>query len=179
MTDTVNVKGLDQVLKNLKGLSGDLKRKGLISGARAGANLFKREIKNRAPHDTGALKKSISTRQMSKRLKDIVGAMVTFRTGNSRTQKQKNSGIKDAWYWFLQEYGWHAGGRWRKRITSGEKLAGNTGLTRDGFRAKNKRERKKIKGKRFVKKSFDAKKDSVLKSYLKSISNFIGKYRGK
>ena len=195
MAEYVGVTGLDQVLKNLKGMEGELKRKALLAGAKAGAGVFKKQIKSSAPEKSGALKRSIGVRQMKKSLatkSDIVGAMVIFRTRGARTRKQKTS-KEDAWYWFLQEYGWYAGGRFRKKITGryrtrggrgrvrliGEKLVGNRGLTRAAFRAKTKRTKSKIKGKYFVRKSFTSKATTVKDTYMKRIAKFVDNYNGR
>lgn len=169
MAERVEVLGLDKVLKNLKGLEPELKRKALLSGAKAGAGLFKRAIVAKVPVKTGALKRAVGVRQMKKSLKDIVGAMVVIRTAGARTKKQKIKG-EDAWYWFFQEYGWNAGGKF--------KVKGNRGLSRSGFRAKNKKSGTKVKGKFFVKKSFDSNKDKIKKAYMTKIKTMVDKYRG-
>jgi HK97 gp10 family phage protein len=185
MAERVQITGLKEVLKKMDGLTGDLKRKSLLAGSRAGANRFKRAVLSKTPVKSGALKRSIGVRQMSKRLPDIVGAMVVIRTAGARTKKQRTSGDKDAFYWRFIEYGWYAGGRWRKglgkktrRGYDGEKLDANKGLTREGFRAKTRREKKKIKGKFFIKKSFDSKKEDVKRNYIKAIVKGIEKYGG-
>jgi HK97 gp10 family phage protein len=170
MAERVEVLGLDKVLKKMQNLEGDLKRKSLIAGSRAGVNRFKRSILSKAPHDTGALKRSIGVRQMSRKLNNIVGAMVVIRTARSRTKKQRSSNDRDAFYWRFLEYGWFAGGKWR--------TGSNKGLTRAGFRAKTKRERKKIKGLFFIKNAFDSKKETVKNSYINAIVKGIEKYGG-
>jgi len=197
MAEYVGVSGLDQVLRNLKGLDGELKRKGLLAGAKAGAGVFKKQIKSLpiTPEESGALKRAISVKQMKKSLttkSDIVGAMVIFRTGGARTKKQEEND-RDGWYWFLHEYGWYAGGRFRKKITGryrtrggrgrvrliGEKLVGNRGLTIAGFRAKTKRTKSKTKGIHFVKKSFMSKSEKIKDSYEKRIAKFVDNYNGR
>lgn len=180
MSDRVEVLGLDKVLKSLKGLQPELARKSMAFGASAGASVIKRKIMAKAPTRTGVLKRSIALKRMSKSLtkkSGIIGSMVYIRSGKSRTKKQK-AAKNDAWYWIFQEYGWYAGGRLRKR-KGGEKLDANRGLTRDGFRAKNKRERKKIKGKHFIKKSFDSSKNKVMKAFENRIAKQVNTYNGK
>ena len=155
MAEYVGVTGLDQVLKNLKGLDGELKRKGLLAGAKAGAGVFKKQIQSQSitPEDSGALKRSIGVRQMSKKLatkSDIVGAMVMFRTGEKRTKKQEEND-RDAWYWFFHEYGWNAGGKYRMQVH----------------------------GRHFIKKGFMSKTTTVKNSYEKRIAKFVDKYNGR
>lgn len=168
MVDRVEVLGLDEVLRKIKGLETELRRKVLIKGARAGANVFKRGIVSRVPVGTGSLKRAISTRAMKKSLPDIVGAMVVIRASLTKKQKQSIKNARDPWYWFLQEYGWLAGGR--------HKVKSNKGLSREGFRAKNKRTRKKVPGKFFVKKAFETSKDKVKNSYMEAILKGIEAY---
>ncbi|MCP3850520.1 MAG: hypothetical protein GY694_09825 [Gammaproteobacteria bacterium] len=193
MSERVEVLGLKEVLKSLESLQPELRRKSMAFGASAGASVIKRKIMTQAPEGkTGVLKRSIALKRMSKSLakkSGIIGSMVYIRSGNSRTKKQKAAGT-DAWYWIFQEYGWYAGGRWRKRkkllgrdragrdVFGGEKLDANKGLTRAGFRAKNKRERTKIKGKHFIKNSFDSTKNKVMQAYEKRIAKQVEKYRG-
>ncbi|MCP3848966.1 MAG: hypothetical protein GY694_01825 [Gammaproteobacteria bacterium] len=173
MSERVEVLGLKEVLKSLESLQPELRRKSMAFGASAGASVIKRQIMSKAPEGkTGVLKRSIALKRMSKSLakkSGIIGSMVYIRSGNSRTKKQKAAGT-DAWYWIFQEYGWYAGGR--------HKVKSNRGLTRAGFRAKNKRERTKIKGKHFIKNSFDSAKNKVMQAYEKRIAKQVEKYRG-
>lgn len=169
MVDRVEVLGLDEVLRKIKGLETELRRKVLIKGARAGANVFKRGIfAQKVPEQTGSLKRAISTRAMKKSIPDIVGAMVVIKASLTKKQKQSIKNARDPWYWFLQEYGWFAGGR--------HKVKSNKGLSREGFRAKNKRTRKKVPGKFFVKKAFEANKDKVKNSYMTAILKGVETY---
>ncbi len=194
MSDTVEVIGLDQVLKKLKGLEPELARKSMAFGASAGASVIKRKIMTSpiTPTKTGELKRSIALKRMSKSLakkSGIIGTMIYMRSGKTRTKKQK-ADKTDAFYWVFQEYGWYAGGRWRKRkvllgykragrdVYGGEKLDANKGLTREGFRAKNKRTKTKTKGKYFIKKSFNSTKNRVMQAYEKRIAKQVEKYRG-
>lgn len=181
MAERVEILGLDKVLKNLKGLEPELKRKALLSGAKAGAGIFKRAIISRAPKKTGALKRGISVAQMSKKLattSDIVGAMVFIRTSGKRTKKQKMA-KEDPWYWYLQEYGYIPSGRWRTRKIGGRKTAGNEGLTLAGFRAKSRKTRKKKPGLSFIKRAFNSNKAKIEASYKNRIAKWVDKYRGR
>lgn len=192
MAERVEVLGLDKVLKNMKGLDGELKRKALLSGSRKGVNKFKRGTFShpRFPKKrSGSLKAGFTTRQMSKTLaaqKDIVGAMLIIKTKLSKAQRKRiGEASKDPWYWFLHEYGWNAGGRWRKylgkktkRGYNGPKLKSNRGLTRDAFRAKSRKTGTPVKERKFVQGAFDKDKRRVANEYASEIAKGVDNYRG-
>lgn len=153
MTGRVEILGLDKVLKALKGLQPEIRKKAMAAGASAGAIVFKRGVISLAPEKTGALKRSIAIKRISKKLlisSGIIGSMVYVRTGGRRTKKQKSSG-EDAFYWKYQEYGYMSG---------------------------KKRSRKRQPGKFFIKRAFDKNKTSIEKAYKNRILKEIEKYRG-
>lgn len=163
MAERVQVTGLKEVLQELKSFEEGLKRKALIAGSRKGALVFRRKIKSNIPKEkTGRLKnrlnKTFKVKQMSKRLKDVIGAMVYVKK------------TKEDWWWFLFEYGWIPSGRY--------KVSSNAGLSRKAFRSRNRRTREKKPGHFFVKKSFDSEKEKVKNSYVENINAWIKKYNG-
>ena len=89
-------KELDAALKKL-GI--DLERKIAKSGARAGANIVAKAAREKAPQDSGTLKRSIKVVARSKRVGDAVVSVVT------RSGKKWNSKGMNAWYAGKVEFG--------------------------------------------------------------------------
>jgi HK97 gp10 family phage protein len=65
-TTKVTVSGLDELLRNMRGLNNKVKTKIIRSAGVAGANVFKKAAIQNAPVKTGDLKAAISTRRSRK-----------------------------------------------------------------------------------------------------------------
>ena len=93
------INGAKELERNLKRLPLTLERRVAKSAVRAGAAVIAKEAKQRAPVDTGVLKRSIKVVARSRRFGDAVASVVT------RAGKRWQSKNMDAWYAGLVEFG--------------------------------------------------------------------------
>lgn len=101
--------GLADIAKDLELLSKAENNKVLRDATRAGAEVLKQEVENRAPVRTGKVKKNVVVvTQRGRRRGEITSGVhirgVNPRTGNSDT-KMKASNPKNAFYWRFVELG--------------------------------------------------------------------------
>ena len=115
--ESVQVQGLDQLVKALRELPQRVARNGLRAAVYAGAKVIRDEAKLQAPVATGdlgpnqpppgTLKRSV----IMKQIPELSGAQkqtffVTVRQGKKyRKQGKKGNLSQDAWYWRFVEFG--------------------------------------------------------------------------
>lgn len=101
----VEVKGLRDLGVRLSRLSSDVANKACRSATNAAAQVVKKPAISKAPSDTGNLKKNIIVRRIPKGETNLTSEhIVTVRQGKL-TDKQKQRGIKDAFYARFVEFG--------------------------------------------------------------------------
>ncbi|HDT5880956.1 TPA: HK97 gp10 family phage protein [Klebsiella pneumoniae subsp. pneumoniae] len=100
--------GLQDIARDLQTLSKAENNKVLRDSTRAGAEVLRQEVIDRAPEKTGKLKKNVVVTQKSRRRGEISSGVhirgVNPRTGNSdNTMKASNK--RNAFYWRFVELG--------------------------------------------------------------------------
>lgn len=101
MADSFKVKGLDEALANLRKFGVDVAAKALPKAARAGAQVFKDDIKPRIPQKSGKMAKTLRIAKKKADPSQIIGYSV--RVGSRREFQA-----------FILEYGFHhvGSGEW-------------------------------------------------------------------
>jgi HK97 gp10 family phage protein len=102
-TVSVQIDGLKELGAIMRNLSKEVNNRIARSATLAGAQVIKKEVIERAPVDTGNLKKNIITKRKTK-TPFTSEFLVTVRTGK-KTKKQIAQGIGDAFYAKFVEYG--------------------------------------------------------------------------
>ena len=98
---SVKVEGLDVLADRLKGLGPDISKKSLAKSVVAGARVVRKAVVDRAPIDTGRLRRSIYLKKMPK---ESNGAQQTYIVA-VRSGKRYQKTNKDAFYWRFHEFG--------------------------------------------------------------------------
>jgi HK97 gp10 family phage protein len=98
---SVKVEGLDQLADRLKGLGPDISKKTLARSVSRGARVVRNAVNNRAPIDTGRLKRAVYTKKLSK---ESNGNQQTYIVG-VRSGKRYQKTDRDAFYWRFHEFG--------------------------------------------------------------------------
>jgi len=102
---TVKVSGLKDLGERMKGLSADVNRRIGRAAVAAGAKVIADAAKTKAPVATGNLRKNIITKRLPPGESDLTSEyIVTVRKGKI-TKKQKDRGLKDAYYARYVEFG--------------------------------------------------------------------------
>lgn len=102
---TVKIDGLSDLGKRLSTLSADMQGKVARAATAAGAVVIKNAAIQKAPEDTGNLKRNIIAKRIPKSQTDLSSEhIVTVRKGK-KTAKQKAAGIRDAYYASWVEFG--------------------------------------------------------------------------
>jgi HK97 gp10 family phage protein len=91
---TVNIKGLDELQRNLEELPDKLQTKAVRDAVKAGANVFKEEMVNRAPKDTGILAQHIDIKTRKQR--EAASAVTAFIGPNKKEVIHPQTGGKTA-----------------------------------------------------------------------------------
>jgi len=110
------VRGMDELLKNLKTLPEKLQKRVLVGAVRAGAKPIIKEARKLAPKDSGMLKESIGVTKFKTRKKTLVWFVVSprvkkFKMKATDTDSGKNvvlTMLNDPWYAHFVEYGTYA-----------------------------------------------------------------------
>jgi HK97 gp10 family phage protein len=98
---TMDIQGLDELVKKMRELSPKLARNGLRAAVNAGAQVVKKEAASRVPVDTGALKRAVYAKQIRELSGDTQQTFyVAVRQG--RRERAKN---RDGWHWRFIEFG--------------------------------------------------------------------------
>jgi len=84
--DTVKIKGLNEIKKNLKNLSEKKSKQILTAGLRAGATEISKKAKQNAPSESGELKQSIGITKRRSKNKSFIKFTVSPET-KTRTRK--------------------------------------------------------------------------------------------
>ena len=104
-TVTVKVEGLADLGARMKGLSEAVNNRIARAATAAGAVVIRNSAQQKAPVDTGNLKKNIIVKRLPKGESSLTSEhIVTVRKGKL-TAKQKSSGLKDAYYGQFVEFG--------------------------------------------------------------------------
>lgn len=104
-TVTVKVEGLSDLSRRLKNLSDEVTKKIARSATASAAGVIKKAAQAKVPVDTGNLRKNIIVKRLPKGESSLTSEhIVTVRQGK-RTKKQKDAGVRDAWYGSLVEFG--------------------------------------------------------------------------
>lgn len=102
---TLKIDGLSDLGKRLQTLSADMQGKVARAATAAGAVVIKNSAIQKAPEDTGNLKKNIIAKRLPKSETSLTSEhIVTVRKGK-KTAKQKAAGIRDAYYASFVEFG--------------------------------------------------------------------------
>lgn len=102
---TLKIDGLSDLGKRLQTLSADMQGKVARAATAAGAVVIKNAAIQKAPEDTGNLKKNIIAKRLPKSETNLTSEhIVTVRKGK-KTAKQKAAGIRDAYYASFVEFG--------------------------------------------------------------------------
>jgi HK97 gp10 family phage protein len=99
----VEVQGLRELGERMKKLSLDVALKASRSATNAAAQVIKKEAISKAPVDTGNLKKNIIVRRAKQ--PDLTSLHLVLVRSGKLTDKQKGSGLQDAFYWRFVEFG--------------------------------------------------------------------------
>jgi HK97 gp10 family phage protein len=135
-TSRVKITGLDEVLKNLQALDKKVQGKVSKEALRAGAKIMLPVARQESPVKTGIMRKGIKLR-MGKKRKGYVYVSILI----SEKTADRNY-VGKLFYGAMQEFGWKTGARQGRGIRRKHKF---------------KAPRRKIEGKHFMKKAFDAK----------------------
>jgi HK97 gp10 family phage protein len=98
---TLRVDGLSDLQEKLRQLGPRLSRNGLRSAVNAGAQVIRREVKARAPSDTGTMQRAIYVKQIREKSSDV---QQTFFVGVRSGKRFQKKGL-DAYYWRYVEFG--------------------------------------------------------------------------
>lgn len=102
---TVKVDGLRELGERMKGLSEQMNNRIARAATAAGAVVIRNAAQQKAPVDTGNLKKNIIVKRLPKGESSLTSEhIVTVRQGKL-TAKQKDKGLQDAYYGKFVEYG--------------------------------------------------------------------------
>lgn len=103
---TIKVEGLRELGQTFKTLSYDIQKKVARAATNAGAQIIKRSAQSKVPVDTGNLKKNIIVKRIlpAEASPLTSQSIVTVRQGKL-TEKQKGSGLEDAFYGRFVEFG--------------------------------------------------------------------------
>ncbi|GKX58347.1 HK97-gp10 family putative phage morphogenesis protein [Leminorella grimontii] len=101
--------GLNDIAKDLELLSRAENNKVLRDATRAGAEVFKTEIQNRAPEDTGKLKKNVVVVTQKGKVRGEISSGIHIRgtnpQGTNSDNSMKASNPRNAFYWRFVELG--------------------------------------------------------------------------
>ena len=101
----VKVDGLSELGKRMKGLSEDVNKKIARASTGAGASVIKKAATAKVPRDTGNLAKNVIAKRIPPGETALTSEhIVTVRQGKL-TEKQKGSGLQDAFYGRFVEFG--------------------------------------------------------------------------
>ena len=106
-TEHVTIDGINELVKNMRELSDDLKGNPLRNAARAMAKIVHEAAVQKAPEDTGRLKRAIKMRLLSVKDRDAATKVgdsrelfdIYVKTGRTRDDP------KGAYYWWMVENG--------------------------------------------------------------------------
>jgi HK97 gp10 family phage protein len=102
---TVKVDGLSALGKRMQGLSEDVNNRIARAATAAGAAVIRKAAQAKVPVDTGNLKKNVIVKRLPKGESSLTSEhIVTVRQGKL-TDKQKGSGLQDAFYGRFVEFG--------------------------------------------------------------------------
>lgn len=109
ISTSLDFSGLADIAKDLEALSRAENNKVLRDATRAGAEVLKAEVKNRAPERTGKLKKNVVVVTQKGRRRGEISSGVHIRGRNMRTNNSdismKASDPRNAFYWRFVELG--------------------------------------------------------------------------
>lgn len=98
----MQIKGIDEMTKNLALLGTRIAKRGPAAAVRAGGSLIIREMRSRAPRETGSLKKSIGQKIKNYRGQKTVTGIIGARSKSYATAAGKRN---PAYYAHLVEFG--------------------------------------------------------------------------
>ena len=98
----MQVKGIEKMTKNLAKLGTRVAARGPAAAVRAGGSVIIREMRSRAPKDTGSLKKAIGQKVKTYRGQKIVTGIIGARSKSYQTAQGKRN---PAYYAHLVEFG--------------------------------------------------------------------------
>lgn len=150
------VSGVEAVQRAMKALPGKVGKKVVRQAERKANKIFQSALKATVPVRTGKVKKSVRVRT-SKGTRAFKRGQIAIATlvGEGGRSGDKAAGIVRPWWAFLQDHGYHVGGRRvRKKVGKSWKTTGYERLA--GRRVK------KIKGKHFVKRALRRKESQVM-----------------
>lgn len=125
---SVKIEGLDALTRRLKQFPVTLQRRALGNAMRAGAREIAREVKARAPVDSGVLRRNIGTKRGRRQFDRGLVQRQIIGVKHGRTNKRG-----DPFYFRFQEKGYTAVGR-RKAANRATRLARRLGFGNTGGR---------------------------------------------
>jgi HK97 gp10 family phage protein len=168
--DALTVQGLELVKRAFKELEPRVARKVIRAAEREAAKVFAAEITAHAPEHSGKLRRTVKVRASkgprSSKKGNISIAVLVGQAGGPAAK-----GFKTAWYAYLQEKGFHVGG---KRVRTAGKtvgyapLAGHLGSKGVRF----------IPGKRFTKRALRGKEGDARQKLMLRIAEGIEREAG-
>lgn len=106
MSEFAKFDGFDDLLANFKALPEQVAKKHLRASVSAGAKVVREAVKERAPVDTGRLKRSVYQKQIRERSGPTTQAFfVGVRSGAKRGKNGKKDYSQAAFYWIFREFG--------------------------------------------------------------------------
>jgi HK97 gp10 family phage protein len=169
MTDTVTIKGMDEINKILRELPAQVSRKLVYAALRRASKPMKDEAVNLAPKKSGTTKRAIV--QVNNQFEDVPGIMIA---------PTKGKRVKDdAWYARFQELGTKGYGK-RKRVWKSIAMDFKNGrLRRESRTVGYKNVGSGLPAVRFMERAFDSKKDQAMTNIKTELGNVITKYLRK
>ena len=116
MADDFNLRGIEEMLKNLQKVGSAVAKRAPSMAVRAGSKPIIKSIRNRAPRQTGSLRKSIGVKVKNYRPSSAVTAIIGARSKSYQTAEGKRN---PSLYSHLAEFGTapHRLGSQKKIIT--------------------------------------------------------------
>ena len=101
---TVKLDGLSKLGDRMRGLASDIAKKISGQSTAAGAQLMRKDIRKRAPVDTGNLRRNIIVKKLPRSQTKLTSEhIVTVRRGRTKSQIKKNA--REARYALYLEFG--------------------------------------------------------------------------
>jgi len=168
----IRIRGLAELTRELKAFPLKLQRRALTNAMRAGAREIVKEVKARAPVDTGALKRNVGTKRGRKTFDRglVARQIVGVRHGKVNTRGTSiydRRGV-DPFYYRFQERGFTAVGR-KKAANRTTRAARRLGFGNTGGRF--------IPGRKFLAKGLDAGKAAALEAVRSRLARELERLR--
>ncbi len=166
MSETIKVKGLQELNAALASLSSDVQRKYLRGAVAAGARVVRDAAMRNVPIRTGTLKRAIYSKWIQEASgKDRQTFLVSVRRGkgfrssrktNKRTGKTRETANRDAYYWTWVEFGHVTRG-------AGQRIKGGT-IRRERARTALRNSGQFVPPRPFLRPAFESNKSATIEA---------------